>query len=366
MGIPYRTRTGDSVYPENTERGSLKNTYEQIAADLEAGLPLIKDAAYEVPKYHFNRKAANAFAARFYLYYQKWDKVIECANIAIGSNPVTALRNWEADFGGVSLVDDISNQYVSEKKPANLLLAALGSQVPIITGPYNTLKRYGHGTPIYTNETIDADGPWHWRGGLVMSTFILSVVQKNPFPKLKLYFEYVDKANGLYYPHTVAVPFSVDETLLCRAEAYVLSDNPDYSKALEDINFWIESHSALSKDEGHDLTEQEVNNFYNSLPYQPTIVTKDKERSVKKRLNPEGFTVEPGTEENLIQLILQLRRLETMQEGLRWFDLKRYGIEFSHNRAGNSPIVLGKEDPRRAIQLPQDVITAGMEPNPRY
>ncbi len=87
---------------------------------------------------------------------------------------------------------------------------------------------------------------------------------------------------------------------------------------------------------------------------------------MKKRLNPEGFTVEPGTEENLIQLILQLRRLETMQEGLRWFDLKRYGIEFSHNRAGNSPIVLGKEDPRRAIQLPQDVITAGMEPNPRY
>ena len=62
LGIPYRTRTGDSVYPENTERGSLKNTYEQIAADLEAGLPLIKDAAYEVPKYHFNRKAANAFS----------------------------------------------------------------------------------------------------------------------------------------------------------------------------------------------------------------------------------------------------------------------------------------------------------------
>ena len=84
----------------------------------------LKDAAYEAPKYHFNRKAANAFAARFYLYYQKWDKVIECANTAIGSNPVTALRNWEADFGGVSLVDDISNQYVSEKKPANLLLAA--------------------------------------------------------------------------------------------------------------------------------------------------------------------------------------------------------------------------------------------------
>lgn len=365
LGIPYRTRTGENVHPENIERGTLQNTFVQIANDLEAGLPLITDVAYQVPKFHFNKKAANAFAARFYLYYQKWDKVIEHANSAIGNNPAASLRNWESDFGGVSQIDDISNQYISEKKTANLMLASLGSQTPIILGPYDILKRYGHGSEIYKNETIDAEGPWHDRGGLVMSTFILSVEQKNPFPKLKLFMEYVDKANGLYYPRTVAVPFSVDETLLCRAEAYVLSDQSDYSKALADINLWIESHSMRSKDQGKDLTEQDVNNFYNSLPYQPTIVNKEQERSVKKRLNPEGFNVTPGTEENLIQLILQLRRLETMQEGLRWFDLKRYGIEFSHNRAGNNPIVLTKDDPRRAIQLPKDIITAGMEANPR-
>lgn len=365
LGIPYRTKSGETVFPENTERGTLKATYENIAEDLENGLPLIKDAVYKVPKFHFNKKAANAFAARFYLYYQKWNKVIEHANVAIGNSPATAVRDWKGDFSGVSLVDDISNQYISEKKPANLMLASLGSQTPIVLGPYDILKRYGHGSAIYENETIDADGPWNSRGGLVMSTFILSVEQKNPFPKLKLFMEYVDKANGLYYPHTVAVPFSVDETLLCRAEAYVLSEHPDYGKAMEDINLWIKSHSTQSNNEGYALTEQDIHSFYSNLPYQPTIVNKERERSVKKRLNPEGFTVDPGTEESLIQLILQLRRLETMQEGLRWFDLKRYGIEFSHNRAGNTPIVLTKDDPRRAIQLPKDVITAGMEANPR-
>ncbi|EJW98217.1 lipoprotein, partial [gut metagenome] len=183
--------------------------------------------------------------------------------------------------------------------------------------------------------------------------------------KLSIQWEYIDKANGLGYPHTVNVAFSTDETLLCRAEAYVLSKEHNYAKALEDINLWIESHSMRSKDTGKDLTETDVNNYYNSLPYQPLIINKDRERSIKKKLNPEGFIVNPGTEENLIQLILQLRRLETLQEGLRWFDLKRYGIEFAHNRAGEMPVVLTKDDPRRAIQLPQDVITSGMEPNPR-
>lgn len=113
------------------------------------------------------------------------------------------------------------------------------------------------------------------------------------------------------------------------------------------------------------MTLDDLNAFYDQLSYEPVIVNSPKERSVKKILNPEGFTVNAGTEENLIQLILQLRRLEGLQEGLRWYDLKRYGIEFSHNRAGNTPEVLTKDDPRRAIQLPQDVIDAGMEANPR-
>jgi hypothetical protein len=60
-----------------------------------------------------------------------------------------------------------------------------------------------------------------------------------------------------------------------------------------------------------------------------------------------------------------LRRIETIHEGLRFQDIKRYGIEISHNREGLENDVLTLDDPRRAIQLPQDVISAGLEANPR-
>jgi hypothetical protein len=363
LGIPYVTEPEKEVVVQY-ERGTLAKTYENIASDIETGLPLIDDASYSVPKYHFNRKAAHAFAARFYLFYQKWDKVIAHADVAIGSNPANSLRHWEDDFGSISLVSDAANAYISEKKVANLLILPALSSAGYIMGPYPDIgDRYGQGRVIANAETVfNGTGIWTKRGGLTMSNFVISVQQKNPFPKQITYFEYTDKTAGIGYRHIVSVPFTTDETILCRAEAYVLGSQHDYAKALSDINNWILYHSVGG---GQDLTIDDVNAYYNALPYAPVVLNSDSERSVKKTLNPEGFTVAPGTEENLIQLILQLRRLEKLQEGDRWYDLKRYGIEFSHNCAGNVPEVLLKGDLRRAIQLPQDVINAGMQPNPR-
>lgn len=60
-----------------------------------------------------------------------------------------------------------------------------------------------------------------------------------------------------------------------------------------------------------------------------------------------------------------MRRMELIHDGSRWMDIKRYGIEISHVRDGMDPVVLSKDDPRRAFQLPQDVIAAGIEANPR-
>ena len=60
--------------------GSLYDTYMCIEKDLEAGLKLVSDEYYTVPRYHFNVKAAHAFAARFYLYKRDWAKVVEHAD----------------------------------------------------------------------------------------------------------------------------------------------------------------------------------------------------------------------------------------------------------------------------------------------
>lgn len=71
------------------------DVYANIEKDIEEALPMVGDK-YNVPKYHFNTKAAYAFATRFYLFYEKWDKAVECANRVLGSNPSADLRDWAA------------------------------------------------------------------------------------------------------------------------------------------------------------------------------------------------------------------------------------------------------------------------------
>ena len=97
LGIPYTTEPETTVSPQY-ERGTIGETYARIEADIEEALPLIDDNNYTVPKYHFNRKAAYAFAARFYLYYGKYDKAIECANVVLGDNAALSMRDWSASL----------------------------------------------------------------------------------------------------------------------------------------------------------------------------------------------------------------------------------------------------------------------------
>ena len=52
-------------------------------------------------------------------------------------------------------------------------------------------------------------------------------------------------------------------------------------------------------------------------------------------------------------------------QGIRFQDLKRYGIEYTHFLDGEDPIVFKAGDLRGAIQLPDDVIKAGLPENPR-
>lgn len=69
--------------------------------------------------------------------------------------------------------------------------------------------------------------------------------------------------------------------------------------------------------------------------------------------------------EHNIQMILQMRRITMIYHGIRFQDLKRYGIEFCHFIDGEDPIVFKAGDLRGAIQIPDDVINDGVKPNPR-
>lgn len=366
LGIPYATKPETEVAPEYT-RGTLEETYQHIAADLEEGLPLINDNLYSVPKYHFNKKAANAFAARFYLFYVKedksnYEKVLEYGKVVLGTNPARSLRQLQADLGPLTELDERGDAYISASVDANLLITPINSSWPYIYGPYNMAKRYGMNRTVTETETLWAGAPWN---NPLFYASLNGMEQKLCFFKYRMYFEYTDKVNGIGFRHAVIVPFSTNETLLCCIEANILKAQPDYATAVEYMNKWLDA----SKGDGRygypeTLTEDKIVDFYEGVGYTPIPVTDETKRTVKKHLNP-CFSFVNKKQENMIHCVLQMRRIETIHDGSRWMDVKRYGIEITHNRDGMDPIVLTKDDPRRAFQLPQDVIEAGLEANPR-
>jgi hypothetical protein len=88
-------------------------------------------------------------------------------------------------------------------------------------------------------------------------------------------------------------------------------------------------------------------------------------------LHCELADIEEGSlKESFIHCLLYMRRYEFLHEGMRWFDIKRYGIEIYRRTLEAQTVVsvtdeLPVRDERRAMQIPADVITAGLEPNPR-
>lgn len=371
MGLPYPTKPETTVRPDY-ERGTLKQLYENINKDIEEALPNVDDNIYTQPKYHFNQKAAYAFAARFNLYYMNYDKAIQYASQVLGANPASMLRDWTA-LKDLANSEDINNGYIKSAVKTNLLITPAYS----IAGRYlqsGAGYRFAHNNAINSYETYRAKMPW---GSSYATTTLYPsrTMYGNQYivfyPKLFEQFEYTDKVNGTGYPHTVPIAFTADETILCRAEAYALKK--DYAHAIEDINTWIKSHtSEVSNDEKTQrpvMTEESINDFYGTgvtaMPYEPTVVTSNVQRSVRKKFNPQGFTVESGTQENILEFILQMRRVETCFDGLRFQDLKRYGIEYGHLVDGESAVVFKAGDLRGAIQLPNDVIEAGLPANPR-
>lgn len=62
---------------------------------MKLGLSLVDDAYYIKPKFHFNKKAAYAFASRFYLIKGEWDRVVSYSDYVLGIDPKPVLRNWQ-------------------------------------------------------------------------------------------------------------------------------------------------------------------------------------------------------------------------------------------------------------------------------
>ena len=356
LGIPFMDKIETKVSPVY-ERGTVADVYAKIDLDIKTALPLIDDQIYSVPKYHFNRKAAYAFATRFNLYYRNYDKVIEYAQAVLNTDPALVLRDWK--FGGnLSFNDNFRpDWYIGKDNRATLLNITTQSFWGRVFGPSFGGSKYSHNQIIANYETTGSSGPWGNDGVFYFASGSYSAIPKIISRTFVEYFEYTDPVNGIGYPHIVQTEFTTDETLLCRTEAYILKKQ--YDNATKDLSAFMTAYSTA----GALITRSKINSYYGAMPYYTLL-----QPTAKKQLSPD-FTIDAGEQENFINCVLHMRRILTIHQGLRWFDVKRYGIKIYRRTVDKNPIIaqdsLMANDSRTAIQLPQNVINAGITANPR-
>lgn len=379
-GIPYVTKPETTVHVDYTTSEflhSVKETYDLIEKDLLEGIDLIDDSKYQVVAYHFNRNAANAFAARFYLFKRDYDKVIYYADQALGTNPSSMLRKWNAI--NTNTMDSRLNDYNDHQAPCNFLIQSTYSvqdrMLSACRFAINNGKTFTDNqgrkwkVPSTLKTLIDGGGP-NWRGQLPAFDSNLFIFGGQEFGvwlfRVYEYFEYTDKIAGIGYVHMLYQPFTADETLLCRAEAKLYKG--DKAGALQDLTSWTYSH-CVSKEKKvngdvvpNDLTVSDVKSKYvrNGEPSDFVSDLHPKEMGFEKVLT--------GDDQAILDCILHFRRIETMFEGLRWYDIKRYGITVYHYyRGANEDDIhidsLTYSDSRRVLQVPNNVMEAGYPSN---
>jgi len=326
-GIPYVT-TPEKVVNGQYQRKTVAFVYEQIEKDLLEGLPLIDNNVYKVPKYHFNKAAANAFATRFYLFKRDYQKVITYAdNVFPGGNIKTNLRPWVTVYSKLT-GNEAEAIYTKATETANLLLVEAPSNWARSYGSF----RYGLQTDlvyalfIFPNVTgATWVQPLYYRGSNTENWLIL---------KFREHFVRSSANADIGVPYTIFPLFTAEEVLFNRAEANLYLNN--LTAARNDLNDYasmrIEDYTSNDR-----ITDTKLRNYYG---------TSD---------------VKTG----LLYTLLDFKQAEFMQEGMRWFDILRYGITVTHTNTAGESAVLAPDDPRRLFQIPQEVVLSGIEQNPR-
>ena len=359
LGLPYAIKPETEVAPQYS-RGTMEELYGHINKDIEEGLPLIKDAIYTVPKYHFNKAAAYAFATRFNLYYTNYDKAIQYASEVLTDNPSAVLRDWASWLELPKTFNAMWDGYIDADLPNNLMFLLPNSSQGRYISYGGYCEQYAHSKAL--SYIVGPRAPFIWEeySRLIKAKYSGSNNQRIGYVCMPEKFEYTDKAAGIGYVHTVLIPFTTNKTLLERAEAYALNNEID--NAVADINAWMKSSLTTQAQ----YTKQEILDYITPIAYTKYPATSLDDLTVKNELHPQGFTVNSGEQEEIIQFILYLKRVETIHEGGRWMDIKRYGIEVSHMVEDDpaNPLLLPVGSPKRALQLPADVITAGLQANP--
>jgi hypothetical protein len=343
LGIPYMTKP-ETVLVGNYKRHSVEEVFNFIQSDIEEGLRYVtNDYRTDYLKYHFNKEAAKAFAARFYTIKGDWNKVLELTE-GLGNKPVGKLRDWVAynayDFPNKPI------EYAKNTQVTNLLVGF----------PSSIWGRGISGNRFYFTRINERDQILGSTTNIFNKKWLIDIAIQGASGanvavfKFDEYFKYTNLTAQIGLPYTGVVLFSNDEMFLNRIEAHVMTNQLAVANA--ELEYFLGSRTDQFSASDR-LTKEKVIAKY------PVIVD---EYTPFYSMTPE--------QTSYVKAITEARRREFLHEGLRWFDIKRFNLVIEHNTynqqgqiARNN--ILVKDDKRRAVQIPLNASNNGIEKNPR-
>lgn len=356
LGIPYVTEPETQAVKEYT-RNTMEETYRMIEEDIRRGIQMIDDKVYSQPKFHFTRRAAHAFAARFYTYKgTEWEKVLYHAMQAVPEDFTTEVRNVSAERGGTPL--EYGMAYTDPGHSTILLSVCVPTyyndiylRCPVMSSRYVLTPQLQY--DLFNNRFHQ--GTWAYRiEGLTGTT--VSHMMKN-----YAYFKSVSATSSTGMTYVNEPMFTVEDVVLNRMEAYVMLG--DTTQFLRDMNRFLQTRTYNYNPRNHTVTMKGSGDRNNS------ILNYFNEGSWPERRLEPHYKAELEADECKMagmMAIAMVRHLEFMQEGLRWFDIKRHHLPVEHWRHWERDYVtLDRYDKRRALQIPQEAQKVGVVPNER-
>lgn len=308
------------------KRSTVKQVYDFVEKDLLEALDLVSDKYYKnTGKYHFNKNALFAFASRFYLLKRDYAACEKYSTMVLGTEYSPAMvRNYKDIYTGTSS-EIIATKFTDSNLKSNLLLIRKD-----VLYAYKGYTGYRFNQDVYNSLVISKkDLRFSISYSFGGTASFLPKFQRELIKKTSL-----TSSSG--YPYTIEIGFRSEEVFFNRLESW-LNMGADKLPLFE-------SHF----------------NQYLMYIYSETINYTTLLANYKKAY--------PGMSNDKLRLIMVLdeKRREFVEEGLRWFDICRHNIPVRHTDINGNTDILKENDARKIVQIPQTAIKYGeLEPNIR-
>lgn len=306
------------------KRSTVQEVYDFIDKDLQEALKLVSDKYYKnTGKYHFTRNALYALASRFYLFKKDYAACEKYSSMLLGDGyNDQMIRNYAEVYTGTSS-ESAAAKFTAPTLKSNLLLVRKD-----VYYAYRGYAGYRFTQGIYkTISLVQKDIRFS-----LSYNYGYEAITLPKFQRELMKMTSITSSSG--YPYTVEVALRSEETFFNRLEALLMLGDakiPDFEAQFDK---------------------------YISKVYLETADYKSLFSTYKKSL------VGATDAEIRLRMLLDEKRREFIEEGLRWFDICRHKIPVTHVDIYGVVHELTENDPRKVLQIPQSAIdNGGLKPN---